>query len=216
MADLRARIHGAVPQIRADLERLVAIPSVSARDFDPEPLRRSADTVAEMLREVGAETKILRSAGHPAVVGYVKAPPGKPTALLYAHHDVQPPGPDSEWTTKPFAPTFQDGRLYGRGSSDDKAGVVAHIAAVGAVGGRPRSSSARAASAIVSGCSPRPPSSPSERRRCARRSNRSCRGHARRAACASHPVRADGRRSARSSRTCSRTGRGARRSRSRV
>ncbi|TMB72448.1 MAG: dipeptidase, partial [Chloroflexi bacterium] len=56
MADLRARIHGAVPQIRADLERLVAIPSVSARDFDPEPLRRSADTVAEMLREVGAET----------------------------------------------------------------------------------------------------------------------------------------------------------------
>src|SRR5437867_11231544 len=78
MADLRARIHGAVPQIRADLERLVAIPSVSARDFDPEPLRRSADTVAELLREVGAETKILRSAGHPAVVGYVKAPPGKP------------------------------------------------------------------------------------------------------------------------------------------
>jgi len=96
MADLRARIHGAVPQIRADLERLVAIPSVSARDFDPEPLRRSADTVAELLREVGAETKILRSAGHPAVVGYVKAPPGKPTTLLYAHHDVQPPRPDSE------------------------------------------------------------------------------------------------------------------------
>ena len=137
MADLRARIHGAVPQIRADLERLVAIPSVSARDFDPEPLRRSADTVAELLREVGAETKILRSAGHPAVVGYVKAPPGKPTALLYAHHDVQPPGPDSEWTTKPFAPTFQDGRLYGRGSSDDKAGVVAHIAALRAFGGKP-------------------------------------------------------------------------------
>jgi acetylornithine deacetylase/succinyl-diaminopimelate desuccinylase-like protein len=135
--DLRARIHGAVPQIRADLERLVAIPSVSAKDFDPEPLRRSADTVAEMLREVGAETKILRSAGHPAVVGYVKAPPGKKTVLLYAHHDVQPPGPDSEWTMKPFAPTFQDGRLYGRGSSDDKAGVVAHIAALRAFNGKP-------------------------------------------------------------------------------
>ena len=131
------RVHDAMPEVRANLERLVAIPSVSARDFDPEPLRRSADTVAEMLREVGAETKILRSAGHPAVVGYVKAPPGKPTALLYAHHDVQPPGPDSEWTTKPFAPTFQDGRLYGRGSSDDKAGVVAHIAALRAFGGKP-------------------------------------------------------------------------------
>ena len=136
MPDLRSRIHAAVPLIRTDLERLVAIPSVSAKEFDREPLERSAEAVADMLRDAGAETKILRSAGHPAVVGYVKAPADKPTVLLYAHHDVQPPGPSGEWTTNPFTPTFQDGRLYGRGSSDDKAGVVAHVAALRAFNGK--------------------------------------------------------------------------------
>jgi len=138
VADLRSRIQSASGQIRADLERLVAIPSVSAKDFDPEPLRRSADTVAAMLTDVGAETKILRSnGGHPAVVGYVPAPPGKKTVLLYAHHDVQPPGPESEWTSSPFSPTLRDGRLYGRGSSDDKAGVIAHITALRVFNGKP-------------------------------------------------------------------------------
>jgi len=135
---LRERIHEAMPQVRADLGRLVSIPSVSATGWDPEPLRRSADAVAEMLRAAGAETKILRSSdGHPAVVGYVAAPPGAPTVLLYAHHDVQPPGPETEWGSPAFAPTVRDGRLYGRGSSDDKAGVVAHIAALRAFGGKP-------------------------------------------------------------------------------
>src|SRR4051812_12470722 len=136
-ADLRSRIHAAMPQLRKDLETLVAIPSVSAKDWDPEPLRRSAETVAGMLRAVGADVKILRSEGHPAVVGYVKAPPGAPTVLLYAHHDVQPPGPESEWRSPAFTPTFRDGRLYGRGVEDDKAGVVAHIAALRAFAGKP-------------------------------------------------------------------------------
>src|SRR5688572_31980735 len=86
-----------MPQVRADLERLVRIPSVSALGHDPAPLVRSAELVAELLRAVGADTRVLRAeGGHPAVVGYFKAPPGKPTVLLYAHHDVQPPGPDSE------------------------------------------------------------------------------------------------------------------------
>jgi acetylornithine deacetylase/succinyl-diaminopimelate desuccinylase-like protein len=137
-SSLRDRIHSAMPQVRADLERLVSIPSVSAKDWDPEPLRRSADAVAEMLGSVGADTKILRSdGGHPAVVGYVPAPSGAPTVLLYAHHDVQPPGPETEWGSPAFTPTVRDGRLYARGSSDDKAGVVAHIAALRAFGGKP-------------------------------------------------------------------------------
>ena len=136
---LKDRIHAAMPAIRSDLERLVAIPSISAVDHDPEPLRRSAETVAEMLSGVGADVRVLRAdAGHPAVVGYVAGPPGAPTVLLYAHHDVQPPGPDSEWKmAKPFEPTVRDGRVYGRGSSDDKAGVVAHIAALRAFAGKP-------------------------------------------------------------------------------
>ncbi len=135
---LQERVHAAMPQVRADLERLVSIPSVSAKDWDAEPLRRSADAVAEMLRAVGAETRVLRSDhGHPAVVGYVPAPSGAPTVLLYAHHDVQPPGPESEWGSPAFTPTLRDGRLFGRGSSDDKAGVVAHVAALRAFNGKP-------------------------------------------------------------------------------
>ena len=127
-----------MPQVRADLERLVRIPSVSAPGHDPAALVRSAELVAELLRAVGADTRMLRAVGgHPAVVGYLKAPPGKPTVVLYAHHDVQPPGPDSEWKTPPFAPTERDGRLYGRGAADDKAGVLAHIAALRAYDGKP-------------------------------------------------------------------------------
>lgn len=135
---LRERIHAAMPKVREDLERLVAIPSVSAKGWDGAPLRRSAETVAEMLRGVGVEVKILTSEhGHPAVVGYFPAPAGAPTVLLYAHHDVQPPGPESEWGSPAFTPTVRDGRLYGRGSSDDKAGVVAHVAALRAFNGKP-------------------------------------------------------------------------------
>ncbi|HET7700658.1 MAG TPA: dipeptidase [Candidatus Limnocylindria bacterium] len=135
---LARRIHDAMPGVRRDLERLVRIPSVSAPGHDPAPLVASAELVAELLRGVGADTRILRSPdGHPAVVGYVAGPPGAPTVLLYAHHDVQPPGPDSEWTSPPFEPTEREGRLYGRGAADDKAGVLAHVAALRAFDGKP-------------------------------------------------------------------------------
>lgn len=137
---LRARVRGVLPGVRADLEALVRIPSVSAPAFDPAPLEASAQAVAALLRGAGMpEVEILRAdaggrPGAPAVVARRPAAPGRPTVLLYAHHDVQPPGDDSGWTSPPFEPTERDGRLYGRGAADDKAGIAVHLAALRALG----------------------------------------------------------------------------------
>lgn len=128
--------------MRTDLERLVRIPSISNPEFDQDPLVAGATVVADLLAGAGlSDVRVLTATApdgtvsRPAVVGRRPAPPGRPTVLLYAHHDVQPPGPPSDWDSAPFEPVERDGRLYGRGAADDKAGVVAHIAALRALDG---------------------------------------------------------------------------------
>jgi acetylornithine deacetylase/succinyl-diaminopimelate desuccinylase-like protein len=117
-----------------ELVALSRIPGVSAPGFDAAELERSAEAVAALLRDVGLDAvEVLRVDGaHPYVVGeWLGAGPEAPTALVYAHHDVQPPGREDHWLTPPFEPSFrEDGRLYGRGVVDDKAGIVLHAAAV--------------------------------------------------------------------------------------
>ncbi|HEY8789662.1 MAG TPA: M20/M25/M40 family metallo-hydrolase [Actinopolymorphaceae bacterium] len=132
-------VRRALPQVRADLEALVRMPSVSADPRAVAELDLSAQAVADLARTVGfTDVSILRAAGGaPAVVARIPAPPGQPTVLLYAHHDVQPTGPVAAWQSPPFEPTERDGRLYGRGAADDKAGVAAHLAVVRAFDGRP-------------------------------------------------------------------------------
>ena len=138
IAELRPKVSAGMSGVRSDLDRLVRIPSMSAAGYDGAAVRSSAALTAEILRAAGAEVRILeREGAHPAVVGRIAGPADAPTVLLYAHHDVQPPGPRDRWASDPFEPVERDGRLFGRGSSDDKAGIVVHAAAVRAWGNKP-------------------------------------------------------------------------------
>jgi acetylornithine deacetylase/succinyl-diaminopimelate desuccinylase-like protein len=135
---LTAAVQRVLPSVRADLEALVRIPSVSADPAAAPHLRASASAVAGLLRQAGLDqVEVLTAAGgQPAVLGRRPAPPGAPTVLLYAHHDVQPAGDRAAWDGDPFEPAVRNGRLYGRGAADDKAGVAVHLAALLAHGDR--------------------------------------------------------------------------------
>ncbi|WP_167050958.1 dipeptidase [Salinibacterium sp. ZJ77] len=139
--ELRAAVAAGFPTAVAELSSLVRIPSVSWDGFDHRHVRASAERVAELARglDVFESVDVVQlpvsepgsdQLGQPAVVAVRPARGGKPTVLLYAHHDVQPPGADDDWESKPFEPTLRGDRLYGRGTADDKAGVLVHLAAI--------------------------------------------------------------------------------------
>ena len=139
--DLRAAVTSSIPRAVRDLSRLVEIPSIAFPGYDEASVRASAEATAEILEASGLGgvhlIELPDGVGHPAVFGEIAGPAGAPTVLLYAHHDVQPEGPPEEWTSPPFEPVVRDGRLYGRGTSDDKCGIVLHAEALRAWGGRP-------------------------------------------------------------------------------
>ena len=138
MSDLVERVRDVLPSVRRDLENLVRIESVWADPARRGEVQRSAEAVAKLLSEAGfGDVQIVSAGGAPAVIARHPAPPGAPTVLLYAHHDVQPEGDHGQWLTPPFEPTERGGRLYGRGTADDKAGIATHLAAFRAHGGAP-------------------------------------------------------------------------------
>ncbi|OBF54901.1 dipeptidase [Mycobacterium sp. 852002-50816_SCH5313054-b] len=139
MRDLEQRVRDVLPSVRRDLEDLVRIESVWADPARRDEVHRSARAVADLFSQAGfGDVRLVsEGSGAPAVIARHPAPPGAPTVLLYAHHDVQPEGDASQWASPPFEPTERDGRLYGRGSADDKAGIATHLAAFRAHGGRP-------------------------------------------------------------------------------
>jgi acetylornithine deacetylase/succinyl-diaminopimelate desuccinylase-like protein len=139
LGELSEAVLAGFPAAVADLSRLVRIPSVSWDGFDPQRVLDSANAVKGLLEGLDVfETVEVSSApmqgsdthGQPAVLATRAARNGKPTILLYAHHDVQPPGSTDDWESAPFEPTVRGDRLYGRGAADDKAGVLAHVAAI--------------------------------------------------------------------------------------
>ena len=145
--EFREAVQAGLPSAIADLSTLVRIPSVSWDGFDPAQVRASAERVAELARATGVfdsveviqepipadSTSGAGQLGLPAVLARRAARNGKPTVLLYAHHDVQPEGDEAHWESKPFEPTLRGERLYGRGTADDKAGVVTHLASLRAL-----------------------------------------------------------------------------------
>jgi len=137
MGDLGARIEADRQRIVDELSTLVAIPSVGYDGYDAANVRASAEATAAVLRDAGlGDVRLLElDGGHPAVFGEIAGPDGAPAVLLYAHHDVQPEGPLEQWDSPPFEPEVRDGRPYGRGSADDKSGVVIHAAALRALAG---------------------------------------------------------------------------------
>ncbi|HVR71928.1 MAG TPA: M20/M25/M40 family metallo-hydrolase [Vicinamibacteria bacterium] len=133
--DLKAALKyldGHLDDFKRTLVDLSRIPSISAQGFPAAEVRRSAEAVADVLREAGLDNvQVLEIPdAHPYAYGEWLRREGAPTILLYGHHDVQPPGRPEKWLSPPFEPTERKGRLYGRGTADDKAGVMAHVAAV--------------------------------------------------------------------------------------
>jgi len=136
---LRESVQQGLPAAIADLSDLVRIPSVSWDGFDPAHVVASADAVKALFEGLGVFDSVetarapigsTDTLGHPAVLATRAARNGRPTILLYAHHDVQPQGNPDDWDSAPFEPTVRGDRLYGRGASDDKAGVMSHVAAI--------------------------------------------------------------------------------------
>ncbi len=113
---------------------LLRIPSVSASPEHQDDVRRAAEWVADALRSVGVpKVEVMPSAGNPVVYGEWIVDPGKPTALIYGHYDVQPPDPLELWESPPFEPTVRDGKIYARGASDDKGDLFMPIKALEAL-----------------------------------------------------------------------------------
>ncbi|MBA2447131.1 MAG: M20/M25/M40 family metallo-hydrolase, partial [Chloroflexi bacterium] len=132
-----AYVDAHAEEMLEQLKTLVRQPSISAQDVG---VKECAELLAAMMRADGIETQILPTPGQPMVVGVGEAVPGAPTVLVYGHYDVQPVDPLEAWESPPFEPTIRNGRLYGRGTGDNKGQLLAQLLAYRAwrtVAGRP-------------------------------------------------------------------------------
>jgi acetylornithine deacetylase/succinyl-diaminopimelate desuccinylase-like protein len=118
-------------RFRDELFEFLRIPSVSAASERKPDVRRAAEWLQQRMRDAGLETSLHDTAGHPVVLGEWRgAGPSAPTILIYGHYDVQPAEPLDLWTTPAFEPVERDGRIYARGSVDDKGQLYLHVKAI--------------------------------------------------------------------------------------
>src|SRR5215212_1336880 len=137
LAVISAYVDEHAESMLEQLKVLVRQPSISAQDVG---VKECAELLAEMMRADGIDTQILPTAGQPVIVGKGDAVPGAPTVLIYGHYDVQPVDPLEAWHSPPFEPVVRDGRLWGRGTGDNKGQLLAQLLAYrawNAVAGRP-------------------------------------------------------------------------------
>jgi len=131
MSEIHDYIDANLDRFREELFELLRIPSVSARSEHRGDMRAAAEWLHARMTEIGLDASIEETPGHPIVLGEWRgADEGAPTILIYGHYDVQPPEPVELWTSPPFEPTVRDGRIYARGSVDDKGQLYLHLKAL--------------------------------------------------------------------------------------
>jgi cysteinylglycine-S-conjugate dipeptidase len=142
VSEIAPTVASLLSQLKEDLRRLVAIPSISEWGF-PEYTRpallEAHQAVVELLRDAGVDKFVsLELEGTaPVITGEIPAPEGAPTVLLYGHYDIVPAGDEALWTSPPFEATERNGAIYGRGTADSKSNILVHVGALRAFRGRP-------------------------------------------------------------------------------
>jgi acetylornithine deacetylase/succinyl-diaminopimelate desuccinylase-like protein len=130
-SDLEQFLANANPRIHAELYDFLRIPSVSARTEHAGDVRHAAEWVSAQCLAIGMTTsEVIETDGHPIVLAEWRNAPGRPTVLIYGHYDVQPAEPLELWTSPAFEPTVRDGKLFARGSVDDKGQLFLHLKAL--------------------------------------------------------------------------------------
>jgi acetylornithine deacetylase/succinyl-diaminopimelate desuccinylase-like protein len=130
MTDPIAFIGSQLGRFQTELYEFLRIPSISAKSEHDRDTRQTAEWLAARLADAGLTSEVVETPGHPIVLAEWRGAPGAPTVLIYGHYDVQPPEPLDEWLSPPFEPTVRDGRLYGRGTADDKGQLYMHVKAL--------------------------------------------------------------------------------------
>ncbi len=131
MSDVQGFIDENLGRFRSELYDFLRIPSISAKSEHDDDTRAAAEWFREKLTSAGLDAEIIETPGHPIVVGEWRgAGPDAPTVLIYGHYDVQPPEPLGLWDSPPFEATERDGRIYARGSADDKGQLYMHVKAL--------------------------------------------------------------------------------------